>query len=73
MSEGFFHPYAVGIAYASVYTDLSDEEAAGRLNQAHPTGVGPWTVSEDTAFSGGESNPYPCPNGNGRRHILFNC
>ena len=71
-AANYFVAYSVGICYASVCTDLSDEKATERLNTEHPTGVGPWMVSEDKTFRGGEPNPCPCPDGQGRRHILFN-
>jgi hypothetical protein len=68
-----FEPYGVGLCYASVCTDLSDEEATARLNLTHPTGVTPWQVSDEPTFSGGEANPAPCSDSTTCRHVLFVC
>jgi hypothetical protein len=68
-----FLVYSVGLAYASVCTSLSDEEATAALNREYPTGIGPWSVSEDETFASGEPNSHPCPVTPGHRHILFNC
>lgn len=68
-----FTAYGVGLCYASVCTRLTDEQAAERLNEEHPTGVTPWKVSSDEKFSGGESNPCRCPDDDRNRHILFDC
>lgn len=65
----------VGLCYASACTSATDDEAAARLNAAHPTGVAPWHVSNDSHFAGGEhTNPCPCAANPGtHRHVLFEC
>ena len=63
----------VGLCYASVCTKLTDEETTSRLNMEHPTGVGPWSISEDKTFATGQPNPCPCVEIPGNRHILFSC
>lgn len=70
-----FTPYAMGLAYASVCTSLTDAEATQRLNAQHPTGVGPWQVSAKGHFADGVSpNPCPCDrHPDTHRHILFEC
>lgn len=68
-----FTPYAVGLCYASVCTDLTDDEATAKLNLTRPTGIEfGWKIA-DEPFSGGEPNPTPCPDDPSCRHILFVC
>lgn len=69
----FFEAYAVGMLYASVCTNLTDEEATRELNVAHWTGMTPWEISADPTFASGEPNPNPCEDRADCRHILFNC
>ena len=43
--------YGVGLCYASVCApkDMPVEEIERQLNEAHPTGVGPWCNGNTTA------------------------
>ena len=69
-----FEVYSVGPCYASVCTNLSDEVATLRLNLNHPTGISSqWRMSKEKSFQGGLTNPSPCPDHAGNRHILFSC
>ena len=67
--------YTVGLCAASVCTRLSDEETTKRLNMEHPVGFGPgWTISKDTHFRQGQTNPCPCEDmPDTHRHILYEC
>lgn len=67
-----FVAYNVGLCFASVCTSLDDLAATARLNNEHPTGVGPWTV-HCCPFADGSPNPSPCPDSPERRHVLFSC
>ena len=69
----FFNAYAMGVCCASVCTNCDIEAATERLNLDHPTGVGPWKLSGDKTFSGGEPMPCECPGGDNRKHYLFEC
>ena len=66
------HVYAVGLCYASVCTDETDEDATRIVNSEHPTGVSPWRIA-DESFASGEANPHPCEHDSTARHILFSC
>ncbi len=70
-----FECYAYGLCYASVCTNLPNEEATRRLNADLPTGISSgWEVSTDATFAGGDDpNPTPCPDVEGHRHVLFEC
>lgn len=72
MNEDFFEAYSVGVCYASVCTSIDDDAATARLNLLRPTGVGPWHIAAEP-FAGGEPNPFPCPDREGSRHVLFVC
>lgn len=68
--------YSTGLVYLSacVAADVSDDDAAGRVNLMHPTGVTPWHVSADAQFRDGQANPSPCEQQpDDRRHMLFEC
>lgn len=67
--------YAVGACAASVCTSETDEVATRMLNDNHPTGLEHgWEVDPAPFFADGVStNPLPCPDDPGRRHILFRC
>lgn len=76
MSDHDITIYAVGVCAASACAanDVPLEAVAARANAEHPTGVGPWAVSGDEAFAGGEPNPCPCNDKPAtHRHILLNC
>lgn len=73
MMKDYFHAYAVGVCCASVCTDMEPDAAVRRLNHEHPTGVGPWFLSKDKTFSGGEPMPCQCSDARARKHYLFNC
>lgn len=74
LSEGVYC-YAVGLCNASVCapSDMSVKDVEAAVNQQHPTGVGPWTLSTDAAFATGEPHPKPCENDASRTHYLFHC
>jgi hypothetical protein len=66
-----FRAYALGRAYASACTSLTDTEAILRLLDEHP--IGPWEIADEDFFSG-EKNGHPCPSKpDTHRHILFAC
>lgn len=68
--------YAVGLVHASVCADATDDELdwmLGEVNIAHPTGVGPWQLSNELTFASGQPNPCPCEQENGHRHFLLEC
>lgn len=75
LSPAWFQAYAVGLVHASVCTNLPVTDATHRLNQEHPTGVGPWQFSAETHFRTGQPHPTPCEKylESGRRHLLFEC
>lgn len=66
--------YSAGVCFASVCAPISASlitvEAA--CNHQHPTGVGPWTVS-DEPFASGAPNPSPCESDASRLHYLMVC
>jgi len=72
-SEKHFTTYSVGIVCASVCTDMGVKEATDRLNMEHPTGVGPWFLSEDKTFRNEQPMPCVCERDPTRMHYLFNC
>lgn len=55
--------------------DATTEEIERYANREIPTGIrSRWTLSEDKTFSGGESNPCPCPDHpEERQHRLLHC
>lgn len=60
--------YAEGVCYASVCTDLSDEEADARM-AAHPSR---WARAADPFFADRTPSPSPCgQNPTTHRHILY--
>lgn len=67
--------YSVGICTASACApaDMAGEDVAHAVNGQHPTGVGPWKISDDPVFSGGQPNPCECNTDPGRKHWLLNC
>ncbi|MGR6922602.1 hypothetical protein ACU635_50825 [[Actinomadura] parvosata] len=69
-----FDAYSVGLVCASVCTSLTDDQAAARLNEAHPTGItSRWEVA-DEPFANGDPNGRPCPDRpDTHRHLLFHC
>lgn len=71
-TEPFFEAYSTGLCYASVCTNLSNDEATDRLNVENWTGVTPWAISGGN-FASGESNPCACTDRADCRHILFEC
>lgn len=69
-----FEALSVGVAYASVCTCLTTDEAAKRLNVEYPTGIkSQWELSKDPTFAGGQPNGVDCPDHKGNKHYLFNC
>lgn len=71
-AEPYLVIYGTGLCYASVCTNVPDDEATSKLNASHPTGVSPWAISAES-FAAGEPNPTPCPDRSDCRHILFDC
>lgn len=69
----YFRVYAIGPVYASVCTDMEPSDAVERLNREYPTEAGPWFLSKDKTFSGGEPMPCVCHDDETRTHYLFNC
>lgn len=68
-----FAIYAWGACYASVCTNLSNDAATLHLNMQLPTGIASqWQVAQE-CFRSGEPNGFPCPQHEGRRHLLFAC
>jgi len=68
-----FIAYAVGLVHASVCSALPVEETAARLNAEHPTGVGPWTLSDED-FRDGTPNGCTChDHPETHQHWLFVC
>lgn len=71
--SGDFRIYTAGLCCASVCSSLPKKEV-GRRMARELTGVGPWHLSKDKTFSGGEPNPCPCnENPKTHTHYLFNC
>lgn len=69
-----FEIYTWGLVNASVCTSLPVENATQRLNDALPTGVGPWYPAEDKTFLFGQPNPNPCERRpSTHKHYLFHC
>jgi hypothetical protein len=69
-----FDVYSWGFIYASVCTDLSDQEATEQINLENPTGIpSRWQISDDKTFADGQPHPNPCKRDPSRRHVLFNC
>lgn len=70
-----FQIYAEGILALSMCTNATNEEATAFVNDVRPTGLDtPWSISDDTAFSGGEPHPGACEeNPDTHRHLLFEC
>lgn len=64
-----------GICYLSACVPIGvpDSEIEEAANQKWPTGVGPWKLSTDKAFRGGEPNPCPCNHSTARVHVLLEC
>lgn len=53
--------------------DMDREQVERLANIESPTGLSrPWKIP-DKPFSGGESNPNPCDNEEGRLHYLLCC
>jgi hypothetical protein len=69
----YIEVYSVGICHASVCSNASIEETLQHANISNPTGVSPWTLSEDETFSGGEPNPCQCPDREDCKHYLLVC
>ena len=68
-----FDVYAIGIVCASVCSNMSADETAGRLNREHPTGIGSqWQYSGDS-FADGAANPHTCEEDSECQHYLFKC
>ncbi|GII88241.1 hypothetical protein Ssi03_62310 [Sphaerisporangium siamense] len=68
-----FKVYRAGLLHASVCTNLTDEQATGRLNTEHPTGISAqWAVC-DGPFADGTPNGATCPGLPTHRHVLFIC
>lgn len=68
--------YAVGLCYASACApkDMPPELVERAVNLAHPTGVGPWTLSRDAEWASGDDQPSPCEREPGKRvHFLLEC
>lgn len=67
--------YCVGIVNASVCAplDLAPNEVADEVNRQHPTGVGPWKISEEETFHTGQPHPCGCDVVEGRQHWLLSC
>lgn len=65
---------AVGLCAAAVCTSLTNDEATGRLNTAHPTGISSRWELADKPFPNGDPNPGPCPDHpDTHRHLYFHC
>lgn len=72
MTDEYFEPYAVGICFASVCSNLEPNKILERMNLEHPTGVSPWAISEEN-FASGESNPCQCAGRADCKHHLLVC
>ncbi|MGP4092977.1 hypothetical protein [Nonomuraea sp. KM90] len=69
-----FTVITVGLCVATVCTSVTNDEATGRLNVAHPTGISTrWELAGDP-FPNGDPNPSPCrDHPDTHRHLLFHC
>lgn len=53
---------------------LTHEQIAYIANAKMPTGISSqWAISDDTHFSGGQTNPCDCERGPAHQHYLLNC
>lgn len=76
MKKEAIEVYTIGLCSASVCAskDMLIEEVTRQLNLMHPTGVGPWLLSGDETFSGGQPHPCPCNDKpQTHMHYLFHC
>ena len=73
MGEGDdFTVYVEGLFYASVCSSLPLEEVKRRMKARLSGTTCGWQLSEDTTFSGCQSNPSPCEkHPETHKHYLF--
>lgn len=70
------HVYRAGLVHCSVCApkDLSGPDVARGADLSHPTGLDHgWSVSSDTHFASGQTNPCQCEDDPERRHWLLSC
>ncbi len=70
-----FIAYSVGICFMSVCVlkEMDRDELEQKANEEYPSGVMPWTIS-DEEFRSGDSNPCLCDKYPQERiHYLLNC
>ena len=65
-----FVVYSEGLLFASVCSNLPQEEVESRMRRRINGTTGGWNLSDEN-FSGGESNPCQCTDHEDRKHYLF--
>lgn len=68
--------YTSGICYTSVCVEKDADRAniETYVNLHLPTGISSkWKISTDQSFAEGAPNPSPCPDVEGREHVLLDC
>lgn len=65
----YFEVYALGPLSMSVCTNIKDRKEIER--QACIEGIGSWSISDDSHFASGQTNPCPCEDKDGYKHYLL--
>ncbi len=71
-----FQVYARGLCYISVCVNIGTtrEEIEREANEQEPTGIeSQWSISENSHFNSGQTNPCPCTIDPDKEHYLMSC
>lgn len=64
----------IGLIRLSVCTNVDPEKVGAAANYVAPTGISSgWERCPEPNFATGQTNPCPCPDGNGCHHYLLGC